>query len=170
MIRVTEDRLETIAVEAVMRAIGSDLAPVNAVSRDVAWAAGADMEERLLKIGPLPLGGAVITPAGDLPADFLIHVVVMSEDEPQTPMTVRRAMKNGLRRASDWAIDSLAVPPLGLGVGLVEPEESARVLVEILLSHVGEGQPPLDVKIAVESTYEADLFERLLGEMSRDGH
>jgi len=79
-------------------------------------------------------------------------------------------MKNGLRRASDWAIDSLAVPPLGLGVGLVEPEESARVLVEILLSHVGEGQPPLDVKIAVESTYEADLFERLLGEMSRDGH
>jgi len=151
-----------------MRAIRSDLGPVNAASRDVFAAAGEAVGEGLLRTGPLPLGGAVITPGGDLPADFLIHVVVMSDDEPQTSMTVQRALRNGLRRASDWALDTLAVPPIGLGVGLVEPEESARALVEILFDHVNEGRPPLDVQIVVESSFEVELFNQLVGDIIGD--
>jgi O-acetyl-ADP-ribose deacetylase len=167
VIRVVEEKLANVTADAVVRAIRSDLAPVNAESRDLALAAGDAVEERLQKSGRLPLGGAVITPGGDLPSDFLIHVVVMSEDEPQTSTTVQKALKNGLRRASDWALESLAVPPLGIGVGLIEPEVSARALVEILFDHVGEGEPPLDLKIAVSSPYEVELFRRLVDELSR---
>jgi len=168
MIRVVKEKLENVVAGGVLRAIRSDLAPVNAASRDVVFAAGDAIEEHLMNTGPLPVGGAVITPGGDLPADFLIHVVVMSEDEPQTSMTVQRALKNGLRRAADWAIETLAIPPLGLSVGLIEPEESARALVEILFDHVDEGRPPLSLQIVVQSSYEIDLFKQLIGEMSRD--
>lgn len=168
MIRVVKEKLENVVAGGVLRAIRSDLAPVNAASRDVILAAGDAIEEHLMNTGPLPLGGAVITPGGDLPADFLIHVVVMSEDEPQTSMTVQRALKNGLRRAADWAIETLAIPPLGLSVGLIEPEESARALVAILFDHVDEGRPPLSLQIVVQSSYEVDLFKQLIGEMSQD--
>jgi len=154
-----------VEAEGVMRPIRTDLTPVSAVSRDLGIWAGSDVEEKLTRSGTLPLGGAVMTPGGKLSCDFLIHVVVMSEDEPLTSTTVERAVRNGLRRARDWELESLALPPLGIGVGMTEPEISARALVEILSDHLDEGEPPLDLTIAVTSDFEAELFGRLVDEV-----
>ena len=167
MIRVVIGELAAQAVDGLLRPVRSDLAPVSAASRDIALAAGEALEERLARLGTLPLGGAVLTPAGSLPAGFLIHLVVMSEEEPQTSISVQRALRNGLRRAADWGLASVALPPLGLSVGLVEPEDAARALVEILFNHLDEGVAPLDLTIVVGSDFEAGLFEDLVQEMSR---
>ena len=167
MIRVEHTTLEEVVAEAVVRPIRTDLAPVTAASRDVLAAAGERVQQRLEKLGSLPLGGAVMTPAGDLASDFLIHVVVMSEDEPQTTVTVQRALRNGLGRAADWGCASLALPPLGLSVGLTEPEVSAEVLVEVLWSHLDEGRNPLDLVIVAGTSYEQELFERLVAAAER---
>lgn len=168
MIKVSQGPLEQAHVDGVVRAIRSDLAPISASSRDLGAAAGESVAERLERVGSLPLGGAVVTPGGDLPAAFVIHVVVMSEDEPQTSASVRRALENGLRRASDFGMESLALPALGIGVGNTEPEDSARTLVEILVAHLDLGVPPLDLTIAASSPFEAALFERIVGEQRGD--
>lgn len=162
MIRVVLARLHEMEVEAIVCPVRSDLSPVSAVSRDVAAAAGAAIDERLDKLGSLPLGGAVMTPSSELTTDFVIHAVVMSEDEPQTEATVRRALRNALARAADWGVDSLALPPLGMSVGIAEPEDSAMVLIEILQDHIEEGRPPLDLVIVPSTSYEEELFTRLL--------
>jgi O-acetyl-ADP-ribose deacetylase (regulator of RNase III) len=167
MIRVVTGDLASQAVGAVVRPIRSDLSPVDALSRDLAAAAGATLDRRLEKIGSMPLGGAVMTPAGDLAADFIIHVVVMSDDDPQSGVTMQKALRNGLRRAADWALESMALPPLGIGVGTLEAEESARALVEILFDHLEDGQPPRELVIVVGSPYHSDLFTRLVDEGER---
>jgi len=167
VIRVVLGELADQAVDGLVRPVRSDLAPVSAVSRDVAHAAGSELEDRLDRLGVLPIGGAVLTPAGALPAGFLIHAVVMSEEEPQTSHGVQRALRNGLRRATDWGLESLALPPLGIATGTVEPEEAARALVDILFNHLDEGLPPLDLTVVVSSEYEADLFGRLVEEQER---
>ena len=123
MLRVIIGDLAVQEAEAVLRPIRSDLAPVNALSRDLGSAGGEVLESRLSKLGSIPLGGAVITPGGDLAADFVIHVVVMSEDEPQSPITIQRALRNGLRRATDWELSSLAIP-LGLESDVPRPDTS----------------------------------------------
>ena len=167
MIRIVVGDLAAQAVDGLLRPVRTDLAPVSAASRDVGLAAGEELEERLSRLGTLPLGGAVLTPAGGLEASYLIHVVVMSEEEPQSSISVQRALRNGLRRASDWGLTSIALPPLGLSVGMTEPEESARALVEILFNHLDEGAAPQELTIVVGSDFEARLFEGLVGEMSR---
>jgi O-acetyl-ADP-ribose deacetylase len=167
VIRVVVGDLTLQATEGVLRPVRTDLAPVSAASRDVAVAAGEQLEERLSKLGTLPLGGAVLTPAGNLAAGFLIHAVVMSEEEPQTSLTVQRALRNGLRRATDWGLGSLALPPLGLGVGTADPEGAARALVEILFNHLDEGAAPLDLTIVAGSKYEAELLEGMVEEIVR---
>jgi O-acetyl-ADP-ribose deacetylase (regulator of RNase III) len=168
VIRISRDSIVDIRVEGVLRPIRSDLTPVNAASRDLAAAAGEELQERLLRLGALPSGGAVVTPGGDLGADFVIHVVVMSEEEPQTEASLRRAVENGLRRASDIGLESLAMPPLGLGVGVAEPEDAARALLGLLLDHLDEKSPPLDLRIVVSSEYESDLFAQALEELERE--
>ena len=85
-----------------------------------------------------------------------------SAEESLTAFGVQRALMNGLRRAQDWGMTSLALPPLGLGAGSLEPDEVAGMVVEVLLHQQSEGGPPEDVVIVVESTYEEELFRRLL--------
>jgi len=168
LLRVVFGDLAVHEAEAVLRPIRSDLAPVNALSRDLGSAGGEVLESRLSNLGSIPLGGAVITPGGDLAADFVIHVVVMSEDEPQSLITIQRALRNGLRRAADWEISSLAVPPLGLGVGSMEAESAAQALVDVLCDHLAGGDPPSEVTVVVTSEYEAALFSRLVAERQPD--
>lgn len=167
MIEVVLADLATLPVQGVIRPVSFDMAPANVLARDLVTAAGSELAERMSRIGVLPVGGAVLTPAGQLAADYLIHVVVMSHDEPQSTLSIQRALRNGLRRASDWGLESLAVPPLGLGAGSLDAESAARVLVEILFNHLDEGLPPLDLTIAVGSEFEAQLFRQLVEESGR---
>jgi serine/threonine-protein kinase len=122
--------------------------------------AGAVVAERLRATGSLPVGAAVITPGGDLPVAFLIHVVVQSAEEPVRKEGVRLALQNGLRRAQEWGLDSLALPPLGTGAGNLGAEESAEVMVPLLLDHLQRFQHPREVVIAVVDEYENEVFRR----------
>ena len=167
MIRVLVGNLTEQAVEAILRPVQSDFSPVSHASRDLAAAAGEGVDEKLMRFGSLPIGGAVMTPAGDLPCDFLIHVVVTSADEPQSSMTVQKAVQNGLRRASDMGLSSLALPPLGIGVGMTEPEDAARALCELLFSHLDEGES-LDMTLVVSSPYEEEMFSRIVEELAAE--
>lgn len=164
MIEVVQGDLAAQEVEAIVRPVRTDFASIDVVGRDLALAAGSELEERLERLGGIPIGGAVLTPAGRLPVSYLIHVVVMSRDEPMTSMSVQRALRNGLRRAADWGIESLALPPLGIGPGAEDPEGSARVLVDILYNHLDEGAKPLDLTVVVGSEFLRDVFERLIGQ------
>ena len=150
--------------EGVVRPIRSDGAPLSGDARDVLIQAGPTVVQRMDQMGDLPTGGAFVTPGGALPASFIIHVVTASDEEPETAITVQRALRNGLRRATEWGMESVAVPPLGLGVGRMDPEDAARAMVEILQNHLDEGQPPLDLTIVAGTEYEAEVFRRLVAD------
>ena len=167
MIRVVLGALVDGAEEALVCPIRSDLAPMSAAARDVIARAGPTVAERLEGLGQLPVGGAFLTPGGDLEAAFLIHVVTASEDEPETPHSVKRALRNGLRRAAEWDLASLALPPLGMGAGHMEPEDDARAVLEILFDHLEEERPPLELTVVVDNEYEREMFDRLVGALSR---
>jgi O-acetyl-ADP-ribose deacetylase (regulator of RNase III) len=166
MIRVAVGELAAFRGEGVLRPIRSDLEPTTAGSRIVEDRAGASIRERLEAAGEIPVGGAVITPGGELEARFVIHVVTSSRDEAEAPTSVQRALRNGLRRAADWGLESLAVPPLGTGVGVMELEDAARVQVEILVDHLAEGAPPLELTVVVANSYEEDVFSRLVATLA----
>lgn len=169
MIDVVRADVATLRVQGIVRPVSSNFAPANVAARDLLIAAGSELEERMSRAGFLPVGGAVLTPAGALAADYLIHVVVMSADEPQSSLSIQRALRNGLRRATDWGLESLAVPALGLGAGSIDSETPARVVVDVLGNHLNEGVPPVDLTIAVSSDFELELFRRLVEEAEGAG-
>ena len=168
MINVVIGELTAQDREGLLCPVRSDLAPLTAGARDVLLCAGPVVEERLRQMGSLPIGGAVITPGGNLAAAFLIHVVTASEEEGETALSVQRALRNGLRRAVEFELQSLALPPLGTGVGHMDVEDSARAMVEILVNHLDEGHPPLELTIVVPGEYEASVFTHLVDDLTRD--
>lgn len=168
MIRVAIGDLSLQEVEGLLRPIRDDLTPTTGAGRDLAARAGEAMDDRLSRMGTLPVGGAFITPGGLLPSAFVIHIVVSSPEESETSATVQRALQNGLRRAAEWGLTSLALPPLGFGVGMVQPEEAAKGLVGVLVDHLDAGEPPLELTIVVSNEYEEGIFTQAVESLTHD--
>ena len=162
MITVRVGRLDESETEALLCPVRSDFSGLTTASRRVETGAGEKVKARLQGMGDLPVGGAVVTPGGELRAPFIIHAVVESPEESMTPMGIQRAVLNGLRRAREWEVASLSLPPVGLGVGTLDAEQSATMIVELLRDHLQEGAPPEELVIVVESSFEEDLFRRLI--------
>jgi serine/threonine-protein kinase len=158
VIRVVRSDLTNLDVQAAMRSVGSDLEPCSAADQRIGLQAGAELLERLRRFGELPVGGAVVTPAGDLGSELLIHVVIRSSEEPVSEERVARAFRNGLRQAAEWGVGSLAVPPLGVGAGNLDAEISARVMCSVLEAHRARSPSPLDVVFLASNDYEEEVF------------
>lgn len=163
MIRVVQGDLTAASSEGVVRASRSDGMAINHVSLRLEQVAGPEVMARITDQGDLPVGTAILAPAGGLACTFLINVVIQSAEEPVTEHSVQRGLVNALRRAADFGIESVSLPPLGVGAGNLEAEDSARVMVEVLRNHMSEGGAPTDLEIVVESEYEASVFNTVVG-------
>lgn len=162
MIHVALGTLAELPATALLNPVDAHWQAATPVSRRVEMAAGAELEAQRQALGELPVGSAVITSAGELPAQFLIHVVVRSREEPVSPAGIRRGLQNALRRAVEWGIRDLAMPPLGTGAGNLDAEEAAALMLPLLREHLENNDCPAQVSIVVESAYELEAFQREL--------
>lgn len=167
MIRIESGALEAIEADGILRPVRSDFAAVSAAGRRVEIGAGEVLMGRLQGMNELPVGAALLTPGGDL-APFLIHVVVEAPDEAVSPEGVRRAFLNGLRRATEWELEIVAVPPLGTGAGNLEIELVGQIMVSELRRHLSAVAFPREVILVVESEYEVEALEQILATEPRD--
>jgi O-acetyl-ADP-ribose deacetylase (regulator of RNase III) len=161
VIRIVHGDLAGASIDAVLRPVTAEWTAVTPAMRRLEIAAGEGPAEQCRRLGELPVGSAVMTPAGDLPAQFLIHAVVRSVDEPVTGSGVRRALQNGLRRLAEWGVQRVAMAPLGTGAGNLDADEAASIMIPVLIEHMAGGSPA-EVEIYVDSEYEKDVFERQL--------
>jgi O-acetyl-ADP-ribose deacetylase (regulator of RNase III) len=162
VIRIVQGELAEAGIEAVLRPVTAEWTAVTHAMRRLEIAAGDVPAEQCRRLGELPVGSAVITPAGGIRAEFMIHAIVRSLDEPVTGAGVRRALQNGLRRLAEWGIRRVAMAPLGTGAGNLDADEAAAIMIPVLLEHMRAGGAPSDVDIYVDSEYEKDVFERHL--------
>ncbi|MGH7555075.1 MAG: macro domain-containing protein [Longimicrobiales bacterium] len=162
MISIRQGDLAAAPAAAVLRAVSAEWDAVTASGRRLEMAAGPELEAQCRRMGELPVGSAVITAAGTLRAQFVVHVVLRSSDEPVTVAIVRKGLQNGLRRVTEWGIESVAMAPLGTGAGNLDAADAARAMIPVLLGHLRTSQHPAEIEIVVESAYEQEVFEREL--------
>jgi O-acetyl-ADP-ribose deacetylase (regulator of RNase III) len=158
MIDVRLDDLAFCDADAIARPVDAELQATTPLLRRLDHAAGPALARQLHAHEPLAVGSAVVTGAGDLGAELLIHAVIMSMEERVSREGVRRALTSVLQRAADWDVRHLALPPLGVGAGQLELEESAAVTAEVLARHRAGGRGPARVSVIVETELEREIF------------
>jgi len=162
VIGVRREDLVTADVDCILRSVGSNMMPLTAIGREVGSAAGEGLLARVDQIGDLPVGGAVITPAGNLCASFIVHVALQSYEEPVSVGSVRKGLLNGLRHTCRIDIETLALPPLGTGAGNLDAETSADVMFEVICGHMENEEYPREVTVMVSTEYEWQAFDARL--------
>lgn len=154
MIDVRIDDLAFFRGSALVRPVNADFGATTPVLRRLEIAAGSDLAARLAAQEPLPVGAAIVTPAGDLEVELMVHAVVCSDTEPVSRNSVRRALTSALQRAADWKLDDIAIAPFGLGAGNLDIEESADVMAQVLAEHRRRSAIPENVLFIVETDEE----------------
>lgn len=160
-VEVRVDDLAFYEGDAVARPSTARLAALTPVVRRLELAAGPKLQLHLQE--PLPIGSAVVTGAGDLPAELMIHGVIQSETEPVTIDGVRRALRSVLQRTVDWQLQAVGIAPFGLGAGNLDAEDSAKALADALGAHGERGAAfPVAVTIVTETADEAEIFRHCM--------
>ena len=156
--------LVSVAADAVVRPANGNLEAITPALRRLELAAGPRFREFCRAQRELGVGAAVVTPAGDLPVELVVHAVLMTRQEPVTKAGVHRAAEAALRQAAQWHIGTLAVPPLGTGAGQLATEDAAATLLDVVRGHGRNADHPTTLVIVVETDAERDIFEaRLAG-------
>ena len=165
MIRVMVDDLAFVRADAVVRPSSTTLEPISSALRNIEKVAGPAFHNQLAVKEELGVGAAVVTGAGELAADFVIHAVIQGRGEPVTGAGVRQALVSALRQISSWQLERVAIPPIGVGPGNLALEEAARIMLDVIVDHEREATYPTEVCIVVDTDEDKDMFDALQREM-----
>lgn len=166
MIHVVLDDLAFVEADAVVRPATTLLEPTTPATRRLDEAAGASFTTQLQDNREMVVGAAVVTGAGDLTAELVIHAIIRSATDQVTPLAVRRAWISVLQRASAWELAHIATPPLGTGAGNLSNEIAAETMTAVLADVLPGTEYPRDITIVVETDEERNVFEAALKHMA----
>ena len=148
MVRVVEGDLLDQRVDAIVNAWNRNIIPwwlllPQGVSGAIKRRAGYQPFRELARAGPMPLGSAVVTSAGRLPYQGIIHVAGINMLWRASEQSIRDSVRNALARAREHGFHSLAFPIIGAGSGSFD---EARVL-EVMREALEAGAGALDVTV-----------------------
>lgn len=138
-VTVVQDDITTLDIEAIVNPANARLEMGGGLAGIIREKGGETVQTEARKKAPVPVGEAVVTTAGDLPAWYVIHAPTMEQPAQRvTDDNAGKAMAAVLRCAEEHGIREVAVPGLGTGVGGVTPRDAAEAMVTAIRTWGGE--------------------------------
>ena len=166
-IAIERGDISLIEADAVVNAANTTLAMGAGVAGALKKRGGVVIEEEAMRLGPVEIGDAVLTTAGNLPATHVIHAAVMGPDLKTDPATIGKATRAVLALAAKHRLTSLALPALGTGVGHVPPDQSAEAMLEAVVGHLKGGGSTL--KRVIFMLYQDEAYRAFSETLKRVG-
>jgi O-acetyl-ADP-ribose deacetylase len=135
-IEVQQADITKLEVDAIANAANTALQHGGGVAGAISHAGGPEVQRESDEKGPIGLGEAVATTAGEMPSDWVIHAATMELGGPTSAEIIRRATASTLRVADELGAKSLALVAFGTGVGGFPIDEAARIEVEEVQRHL----------------------------------
>ncbi len=141
-----------LEVDAIVNAANLSLWMSTGVGGALKRAGGDSIEFAAVRQAPVPLGGAIVTPAGKLAAKAVIHAVSLDRERRTSGPVIEAAVRSAMARAREIGATSIAFPALGTGVGGFALEEAARITVETVRDELAESPTIAHVVFALRGT------------------
>jgi O-acetyl-ADP-ribose deacetylase (regulator of RNase III) len=163
MLEVVEGDITALEVDAIANAANTRLLHGGGVAGAIVASGGRSIQQESDALGPIALGEAVATGAGELPARWVIHAATMEPGGPTSAETIRSATAAALRVADELGARSLGLVAFGTGVGGFPLEEAAAIEVEEARRHTEAHDLPERIVFCVRGEPARRAFEGALG-------
>jgi O-acetyl-ADP-ribose deacetylase (regulator of RNase III) len=160
-LEVREGDIAGVEAEAIANAANDHLWMGVGVAGALKRAGGEEIEREAIALGPIPLGRAVATTAGRLPASYVIHGAAMGQDLRTNAELVRRTTRSCLALADELGCRSVALPAFGTGVGGFPLPECARIMVDEARSF-----EPRALERVIFAVFGGEAYEAFSSELS----
>ncbi|MFL5741693.1 MAG: O-acetyl-ADP-ribose deacetylase [Flavisolibacter sp.] len=157
-------------LDAIVNAANSSLMGGGGVDGAIHRAGGPAILEACKKIvarqGGCPTGKAVITPAGNLPARYVIHTVgpVWNGGNSRERELLRDCYLNSLQLAADHGCRSVGFPNISTGVYRFPKKEAARISIQAVNEFLKNNDVPAEV---VFVCFDEENFELVQKEIEK---
>jgi len=159
MIRSARGDITTYAGGAIVNAANNHLILGAGVAGAIRRRGGPSIQAECRRCGPIRVGEAAITGAGDLPCRWVIHAAAMG-DEPVSERSIRDATSASLRLAAARGIRDIAFPVLGTGVGGFPFRRAVEIMVAA--AHAAGAGSALDVVLYGYTDDDAAVIDEVL--------
>ena len=152
-------------VDAIVNAANSHLWMGAGVAGAIKKKGGVIIEEEAVRQGPVEVGEAVLTTAGNLAATHVIHAAAMGQDLKTDAQKITQATRSSLNLADKHKLSSIAFPALGTGVGGFPPGQAAEAMLGVVLEHIKAGSTSLQKIVFV--LYQDEAFKAFTETLTR---
>jgi O-acetyl-ADP-ribose deacetylase (regulator of RNase III)/ADP-ribose pyrophosphatase YjhB (NUDIX family) len=145
-----------VRADAIVNAANNKLLMGGGVAGVIKKKGGKIIEEEAVKKGPIEIGEAVESSAGELAAKYVIHAATMGMNFKTDEKIIRNACRNSLKLASELKISSIVFPALGCGTGGFPLLASAKIMAQEVLKHLRQADTSL--KEIIFCLYDQEAF------------
>src|SRR5882762_3404428 len=153
-------------VDAIVNAANSSLLGGGGVDGAIHRAGGPKVLEQCREIrrtlfpGGLPTGEAVITAAGELPAQYVIHTVgpIYGTHRGREPELLADCYRNSLLLAVKYSLSSLAFPAISTGVYGYPRDEAAAVASQAIQEFLAGDDLLKEIQMVFFQPVDAEVF------------
>jgi O-acetyl-ADP-ribose deacetylase (regulator of RNase III) len=126
--------LTTSETDAIVNAANTNLWMGAGVAGAIKRAGGKVIEDEAIAKGPIEIGSAIESTAGNLKVKFVIHAAVMGQNLITSEEFIRDATSNTLQLCEKLKIKSVSFPAFGTGVGGFSGEKCAQIMLSVILN------------------------------------
>jgi O-acetyl-ADP-ribose deacetylase (regulator of RNase III)/ADP-ribose pyrophosphatase YjhB (NUDIX family) len=137
-IRIVQGDIAELQVDAIVNAANNKLLMGGGVAGAIKRKGGEVIEEEAVKKGPIKIGEAIFTSAGNLSSKYVIHAATMAMDFQTDEIKIRNSCKSSLHVAEELKAKSIALPALGCGVGGFPLLAAAKIMAQEVFRHLKE--------------------------------
>jgi O-acetyl-ADP-ribose deacetylase (regulator of RNase III) len=159
-IEITRGDVTEMETDAVVNAANAALQLGAGVAGAIRRKGGPTIQEECDRIGGAHVGGAVVTGAGDLKADYVIHAVGPRMGEGDEDEKLASAVVNSLKRADEHGIRSLAFPAVSTGVFGFPVDRAAKIMLETTRDYLSGDSGVERVVFCLFGQEDYDVFAR----------
>jgi len=127
---------------------------------------GPSVQQELNKLGPLDTTEAVVSKAGAMKADYIIHAVGPRFQEEDIEGKLRNTVVSALKCAEEKGIETIAFPPMGTGFYGIPLNVSAKVTLNTLKEYLSGETKIKDVVICLQDNREYKPFQAQLAALT----
>lgn len=161
-----EGDITQLDVEAVVNSATEDLTlgndDENSVGTAIKERGGPAIQEECERIGHAPTGTAVLTTAGNLPAQHVIHAVGPRLGEGEEERKLQSAVRASLALADRHNLKSIAIPAISTGELGFPMDRCAKILLTEVYRYLQGGTKIERVVISLFGDEAFEIFKREL--------
>jgi O-acetyl-ADP-ribose deacetylase (regulator of RNase III) len=146
-------------VDAIVNAANNELVLGAGVAGAIRMRGGAAIQQECDAHGPVRIGEAAITGAGNLPARHVIHAASMGLGRRTSKHSLRSSMDHVFRLAREHDVRTIAIPAVGTGISGFAMDECARTMAASLRDALSGGWAPAEVRFVLFGNAAKEAFE-----------